>query len=70
LLGSDLLKVSPMSRSRLLAVFVAGCALFALPGVAGAASLRAQCSVAGVRATLRADDTALLEGDGKPAVCC
>jgi hypothetical protein len=54
-----------MSRSRLLAIVVAGCALLAFAGVTGAASLRAQRSVAGVRATLRAYDTALLAGNGK-----
>jgi hypothetical protein len=53
-----------MSRSRLLAIVIAGCALLAFSGVAGAASLRAQHSVAGVRATLRAYDTALLAGNG------
>jgi hypothetical protein len=54
-----------MSRSRRLAIVAAGCALLAFPGLAGAASPRAQRSTAGVRATLRAYATALLAGNGK-----
>jgi hypothetical protein len=54
-----------MSRARVLAIVIAGCALLAFPGGAGARSLRAQRSVAGVRPTLRAYDTALLAGNGK-----
>jgi hypothetical protein len=56
-----------MSRSRLLALVAVACASLAFTGVAGATSLRAQRSVAGVRATLGAYDTALLAGKGKAA---
>jgi hypothetical protein len=56
-----------MSRSRLLALVAVGGALLAFPGVAGASNPRAQRSVAGVRATLRTYDNALLAGKGKAA---
>jgi hypothetical protein len=54
-----------MSRSRQLAIVAATFALLAFPGLAVAANMRAQRSVAGVRATLRAYTTALLAGNGK-----
>lgn len=41
--------------------------MLAVAGIAGAASPRAQRSVAGVRATLGAYDTALLAGNGRTA---
>ncbi|HTX10632.1 MAG TPA: hypothetical protein VME22_18555 [Solirubrobacteraceae bacterium] len=54
-----------MRRPRLLAIVAAGCAVLAFPGLADAASPRAQRSVAGVRATLRAYATDLLAGNAK-----
>ena len=54
-----------MSRSRRFAIAAAGSLLLAFPGFAGAATPRAQRSVAGVRATMRAYAAALLAGNGK-----
>jgi len=54
-----------MRRPRRLAIIAIGCALLVYPSVAAAASPRAQRSVAGVRATLRAYASALLAGNGK-----
>lgn len=54
-----------MSRSRSLAIIAAGCAFLAFPGLASARSPRAQRSVAGVRATLRAYASSLIAGNGK-----
>jgi hypothetical protein len=57
-----------MNRSRLLPLAVLVCGLLALPGLAGASSLRSQRSVAGVRSTVAAYDNAVLAG--KPATAC
>jgi len=56
-----------MNRSRLLPLAVAVCGLLALPGPAGASSLRSQRSVAGVRSTVAAYDNAVLAGKAETA---
>jgi hypothetical protein len=56
-----------MNRSRLLPLAVLVCAFLALPGLAGASSLRSRRSVAGVRATVAAYDNAVLAGKATTA---